>query len=210
MANGWLGHLCPTQASQQLLQEVSYNSRGHSTYGTHTCLFFAQVTQVSDSIPTAPLVGASRSLCKKYVLMSLISSSVLLLSKSLLTNYLSMFLVSTSFCRYLQELFRDQKAMPHRKASPAFFLQQVASLSPLIAVALDTFVSVSAKLAKTLVFQLQSRNWKRSSFNQLPNASQEQGEGWLLSEARLHPKLQLSNSHLLDPTLVQSAAKKRP
>lgn len=36
--------------------------------------------------------------------------------------------------------------------------------------------------------------------------SQEQGEGWLLSEANLHPKLQLSSSHLLD--LFQSAAKR--
>lgn len=30
----------------------------------------------------------------------------------------------------------------------------------------------------------------------------------MLSEANLHPKLQLSRSHLLDPTLFQGAAKR--
>lgn len=37
---------------------------------------------------------------------------------------------------------------------------------------------------------------------------QERGQGWLLSEASLHPELRLSSSHILDCALVQSAAKK--
>lgn len=118
-------------------------------YGNHTCFSFAQIPRVSGSALIDPLIRASKSSSKKTctnVIHKLFSCA--LLSKSLLTTYLSMSvvhilcLVSTSFCRYLQELLRDWKAMPSRKSFPAFFLQHAASLSLLIAVGLDPFLLV--------------------------------------------------------------------
>lgn len=155
-------------------------------------------SQVSGSALVDHPIHASRALTKMSMDVTHKLFSCALLNKSLFTTYLSMSvanifsLVLTTFGRCLQELLRDWKAMPRRKSVPSIFLQRAASLSPLIAVGSDSFF-VCQRL--TVSFSIGIAN-----VHLLINCQilLQEGEGWLLIDASLHPELETSSSHILD------------